>query len=210
MGAGLNRSWSDQHDGLPASPFVAAWLRAVEVLAWPLVRARVHPDVVTAAGVLVVAGAVLAAATGRPVVAGLAVLLSGLVDGLDGAVARLGGRGTSHGAALDRAADRLGEVGFAAVLVLAGAPWPAAVGAVVLAWAAEAWRTLGRRDGRPGPPATIGERPTRVLVVGMFTLGSGVVDDGGWAAAGAWVWLVVGLVALAQLARAVRRGRPGR
>lgn len=199
------RSWSDQHDGLAASSFVAGWLRGVDLLAAPLVRARVHPDAVTVAGVLVVVGAVVAAATGRPVVAGLLVLLSGLVDGLDGAVARLGGRGTAHGAALDRTADRLGESGFVGLLVLAGAPWPVALGAVGLAWAAEAVRSARRRGGREGLPATVGERPTRVLVVGMFVLASGVVDDPAWAAGGAWVWLAVGLVALGQLAVAARR-----
>lgn len=202
---GTHRSWSDQHDGLAPSPFVAGWLRAVDLLARPLVRARVHPDVVTVAGVLVVVGGVVAAASDRPVAAGLAVLVCGLVDGLDGAVARLGGRGAPHGAALDRAADRLGEAGFAAVLALAGAPWPVAVAALALAWAAEGWRTARRRAGRPGLPATVGERPTRVLVVGMFVLAAGIVADGAWAAAGAGVWLAVGVAAAVQLAAAARR-----
>jgi archaetidylinositol phosphate synthase len=207
---GPHRSWSDQHDGLTASPFVAGWLRAVDGLAAPLVRARVHPDVVTAAGLAVVAGAVVAAASGRPALAGVGVLASGLVDGLDGAVARRGGRGAPHGAALDRSADRLGEAGFAAVLGLAGAPWPVALGALALGWGAEGWRSARRRAGRPGLPATVGERPTRVLVVGMFTLAAGVVDDDAWAAAGAWVWLGTGVVAAGQLAAARSRGRDPR
>ncbi len=184
---------------------MAGWLRAVDLLAAPLVRARVHPDVVTVGGLAVVAGAVAAAGSGRPALASTAVLVSGLVDGLDGAVARLGGRGTPHGAALDRTADRLGELGFAAVLGLAGAPWPVAAGALTLGWAAEARRSARRRSGRPGLPPTLGERPTRVLVVSMFALATGVLDDESWAAAGAWVWLAVGAVAAGQLSVAARR-----
>ena len=180
-------------------------------------RLGVPADAVTVAGAALACLAVPAAAAGRPLLAGALVLLSGVLDGLDGAVARGSGRTSAHGAWLDRAADRVGELAAALALVLLGAPWWVAAAAVVLGAAMEVVRTLDRRSGRPERPATVGERPTRVLVAGMFAAAAGAT--GGWTAAwsdlpwaglGAAVWALAVAVGLVQLvARSGRADEPG-
>lgn len=179
-------------------------------MAGPLVRLRVPADAVTGVGLLVAVLAVPAAARGWAVAAGVAILLSGLLDGLDGAVARRA-RPTRHGAVLDRVADRLGEVAAGVALAVLGAPWSLVVLAVVLGGGLEAVRTLDRRRGAPPRPPTVGERPTRVLVAGMFALAEGATagwDPGwselSWPTGGAVVWAVAVAIGLGQAARSAR------
>jgi len=54
---------------------------------------------------------------------------------------------------------------------------------------------------------TVWERPTRVVVTAMFLLGAGIYVGQGaaWATWGAWAWLGLGVVGLAQLLVVVRR-----
>jgi CDP-diacylglycerol--glycerol-3-phosphate 3-phosphatidyltransferase len=54
---------------------------------------------------------------------------------------------------------------------------------------------------------TVGERPTRVIVVAMFLLAAGIYPEAAttWATAGAAASLVIGAVALGQLLVVVRR-----
>ncbi len=203
-------AWSAQHDGLAPSGLVAGWLRVVDAVAGPLVRLRVTADAVTGVGLLVAVLAVPAAARGWAVAAGVAILLSGLLDGLDGAVARRAGP-TRHGAVLDRVADRLGEVAAGVALVLLGAPWWLAALAVVLGGGLEAVRTLDRRRGADPRPPTVGERPTRVFVAGMFAVAEGATagwdpawSDLPWPGVGAAVWTVVVAIGLGQAARSGR------
>ena len=189
---------------------VAGWLRVVDAVASPLVRLGVTADAVTLVGLLVAVLAVPAAARGWAAVAGAAILLSGLLDGLDGAVARRS-RPTAHGAVLDRVADRLGEVAAGVALVLLGAPWWLVLVALVLGGAMETVRTLDRRRGAAGRAATVGERPTRVLVAGMFALAEaatagwdGAWSDLSWPTLGAAVWAGAVAVGLLQLVRSRR------
>ncbi len=196
---------------------VGGWLRLVDVLARPLAAVRVPPDVVTLAGLLAAAAATVAAAGDGPrrgVAVAALVGLSALLDGLDGAVAVRTGRVTARGARLDEASDRLGEACFGAALWLLGAPWWLAVSGVAAGWLVEAVRHGARRAGRTDVVVvTVGERPTRVAVTAMFALATaalagsrGRLDPALWAAAGAAVLLVAGLVAVGQLLVARRRG----
>ncbi len=210
-------AWSRLHPGIdPHTGLVGGWLRVVDRLAAPLAAARVPPDLVTALGLLAAGGATLAASgTGERrgvVVAGL-VVLSALMDGLDGAVAVRTGRVTDRGARLDAAADRAGEACFGGALWLLGAPWWLAAAGVAAGWAVEFVRHRARRGGRPDVMVvTVGERPTRVAVTAMFALATAVLTatDGWaapetWATAGAGALLVTGLVATAQLVRGRHR-----
>jgi CDP-diacylglycerol--glycerol-3-phosphate 3-phosphatidyltransferase len=55
---------------------------------------------------------------------------------------------------------------------------------------------------------TVWERPTRVIVTAMFLLGAAVFGPGSaaaWATAGAWAWLLLGIVGLAHLSVTVAR-----
>ena len=159
------RRWEELH-GTTASPLVRRWLRLVLAVSRPL---RVPPNAVTAAALLATVAALVVP---LPVAAAL-VLLAGLLDGVDGCVAVLQDRVTDLGGRLDRAADRVGEVVFGALLWRAGAPvWLASV-AVVVMIALEVFRR-----GRP-VVITVGERPMRVL----FTAAALLVWPLPWTAA---------------------------
>ena len=84
-----------------------------------LCAAGVSPNALTAAG-LAVAGASAYLVTEKMLLAaGVVLLASGLLDMLDGAVARLSGRESPFGALLDSTADRVAEIGmFAALAIL--------------------------------------------------------------------------------------------
>lgn len=74
-----------------------------------LAKIGVHPNMITIVGLGVSVVAGWAFASGVYLVAGVAILLSGFLDLLDGGVARVGGYASDEGAFLDSVADRLGE-----------------------------------------------------------------------------------------------------
>jgi CDP-diacylglycerol--glycerol-3-phosphate 3-phosphatidyltransferase len=205
------RLWSRSHgDADPDTPFVRGYLAVVHALARPLAAARVPPDALT--GVALAAGlAVLApaAAGGRwPLLVPLLVVLSGLLDGLDGAVAVLTARSTRWGAVLDAVADRLVDAAWCAALWLLGAPAWLAVAAAAVAWLHEYVRARATAAGMTDVGVvTVAERPTRVVVVAAFALGCGLFPAAAaaWATAGAAVAAAVGAAGAAQLLVVVRR-----
>jgi archaetidylinositol phosphate synthase len=180
--------WQALH-GVTASALVRRWLRLLHALARPLAAARVPPDLLTLAALLVTLAALLVPW------GWVLVLLAGLLDGLDGAVAVLRDRVTACGALLDRLADRLGELVFAALLVRAGAPWELGL---VLAVAVLALEEVRRASGRV-LLVTVAERPVRVLLTaaGLAT----------WATAWSGALLALTVVGLAQLGRVLTRER---
>ena len=215
-------TWQMLHGGYDprSSPVVGPWLTLVYSCARPLARIGVPPDVVTLLG-LVVSGVVVAlcALGGRWVLlAAFVVGASGLLDSLDGAVAVLTGRASRWGAVLDSVVDRVSDLLYLVALWLVGAPaWVCVVtGAVVVVqeYARARATAVGMDDVGV---VTIGERPTRVIVVAMFLLGAGIYTGAGdvlsggpgsaawWATLGAGVSLAVAVVALVQLVIVVRR-----
>lgn len=213
------RGWSELHGGVRPSPLVRGWLRLVHGLAaWPPV-ARTPPDLLSLAGVVVAAGALVVAAVGGrwSLLAALLVVIVGVLDGLDGAVALRAGRARPLGAVVDAMADRLGDLAFAAILAVLGAPAPWCVAAVTLVFLHEYLRSSARAAGMPGVGAvTAAERPTRVVLVTVAALGTGLLPAGtpvtgwNWAAVCVVGWLAIGVVGLAHLTRAVVRDVPGR
>ncbi|HYO02190.1 MAG TPA: CDP-alcohol phosphatidyltransferase family protein [Mycobacterium sp.] len=207
--------WSSLHDGVQPSPVVRGWLKMVRVLASGPVL-RIPPDVLSAAGVLMLAGAwVAVAGPGWPALAVPLVLAAGLLDGLDGAVALRTGKARPLGAVIDSVADRLGDLFLGAVLWALGAP-PAWVWAsLTLVMLLEYVRARAQAVGMPGVGAvTVAERPTRLIVVIVAAGGASVVPAGvpllgwGWGVTSAVTWTVVGVVGMGQLLRGVRRSMP--
>ena len=193
---------------------VGAWLGLVYQCARPLALLRVPPDVVTALGLLVAAGAagLARAAGGWLFAAALLVVASGLLDSLDGAVAVLTGRATPFGYVLDSVVDRCADLLYLVALWSVGAP----AGVCVAAGAATGLQEyLRARAGAAGMAevgvVTVWERPTRVVVTAMFLLGAAVyrststTASASWARDAAWLWLALALVGLVQLTVVVRR-----
>ncbi len=195
--------WSALHHGIDPDgvPLLTGWLRLCWALARPLVRLRVAPGVVTVAGVVFAVDALLFAAA-RPWAALGLIGASVLCDGLDGAVAVLAARATALGSLADKAADRVSDCAFAAVLWRCGAPWWLAALAGGISLTHEGFREI--RGGALRTRITAGERPTRAVcaVVACGCLGLGL---GSWTATGcAAVWVGAGVVGLGKLVRAER------
>ncbi len=201
--------WAALHGGYDprSSGLVRWWLAITYAAARPLAQARVPPDLVTLAGVGASGGAVAAAAVGGLWLwcAAALVVLSGLLDNVDGAVAVLRDRVTRWGHVLDSVADRVGDLLFLVALGAAGAPWQVCVIAGALMFLQEYTRA---RAGVAGMTevgvVTVGERPTRVIVTAAF-LSAHAVTGEPWSTLGAWAWVGIGAVALVQLVVVVRR-----
>jgi phosphatidylglycerophosphate synthase len=218
VGAGLNvppdratylARWSRLHGGYDArhSRVVRAWLGTTYVLARPLAAAGVGPDLVTLAAVAMAGLVALLAGAGAGWLwaAAVAAVLSGVLDGLDGAVAVLTDRATRWGYVLDSVADRVGDGLYLVGLWLAGAPAPVCVAGGALTGLQEYARA---RAGAAGMSevgvVTVSERPTRVITTAAFLAGEATFGAP-WAGVGAWVWAVLGAVGCAQLAVVLRR-----
>lgn len=213
------RRWSQAHGGVHPSPLVRWWLDGVRRAASPLAAAGTSPSAVTLAGLslsllALVPAAAAGAATGGPgarwaLAVPVLLGLAALADGLDGAVAVLGGTASRGGAVLDAVCDRLSDAAALAALWLLGAPALPVLLAVGLGQVHEYARARTQAEGLVGPGAvTASERPTRVLVAAMFSLGCGVYPGSaaGWATAGAWVGAAAAAVGLVHLLVALRRG----
>jgi len=210
------RGWSALHGGLTPSALVRPWLRGVQRVARLGPVARVPPDVLSVAGVT--ACGVAAAVAGRwPVAAAALVVLAGVLDGLDGAVALHTGRARPLGAVVDAVADRAGDLLLVATLAVLGAPpsWCVAAGALTLVH--EYLRARAGAVGMPGVGAvTVAERPTRVVIVAVACLGAGSWPAGtpstgwNWGTVSVVLWLVAGVVGFAHLCVAVVRTTPRR
>ncbi len=180
--------WSELHGGLDSSKsgLVSAWLSAMHALGLPLARAGVHPNTLTLAGMWVTLWVLPLAAWGERavLVAAGGVVLAGLLDGLDGAVAVLSYRATRWGALLDEVVDRLGDGVLLVALALLGAPgWlvSTAAAAVVALEGTRRWARAHR--GGVGGRITPGERPTRLILAGSGFFAAGCQPDRADAAA---------------------------
>lgn len=206
------RRWAALHGGYDpgGTAFTGRWLALVHRLGAPLARRGVSPDALTGWGLLVsLAVPAIAAAGGRwPLLAIVPLAGAGLLDGLDGAVAVLGGRTTRFGAVLDSVADRVAEAAIVVALWPLGAPgWLCAAGAA-LAWLPEYARARAGAVGLTDIAVlTVFERPTRFVLTGFLLLGCGLLPgwDGAVSTAGAAAWAVLGAIALGQLLVVSRR-----
>jgi CDP-diacylglycerol--glycerol-3-phosphate 3-phosphatidyltransferase len=180
----------------------------------PLARARVTPTAVTALGLLFCAAVPVAAArapVGLFVAAGL-VLLAGVADSVDGAVAVISDRVTALGYVYDSVADRLGEAAWLVGFWVAGVPGELVVLAGGLSWLHEYVRARAVSAGmREIGSVTVGERPTRVAIalVGLLVAGAaGFIEPDlapGTLTIALAVWVLLAVFGLGQLLSAVRR-----
>jgi phosphatidylglycerophosphate synthase len=183
------------------------WLSLSYAVARPIAAARVSPDLVTLLALLFAAAALGPAAAGDwwLLLAAALVVLSGLSDNVDGAVALLTGRVTPWGAVVDAVADRVADLLFLGTLLVAGAPVVACTLGGALMFLLEYLRARAAAAGMTEVGVvTVWERPTRVIVTAAFLVAGAVVGDP-WPALGGWTWVGLGAVGLIQLTVVVRR-----
>lgn len=214
-------AWSQLHGGfdpLGTTPVVRGWLRLAYAGGCLLGRLHVAPTAVTAAGLVICLLVPVAALRGPAGLLGAAalVLLAGVADALDGAVAVVTGRVSRLGFVYDSVADRLGEAAWLAAFWVAGAPGPLVVAGGAACWLHEYLRARAAGAGMRGVGVvTVGERPTRVSVglVGLLAGGAaGLLRSdlqAGAVTLAAVVWLVLAITGLGQLLAAVRRELAG-
>lgn len=210
-------AWARLHGGFDpriATPVVAGWLRMSYQIGSVLARLRMSPMAVTVGGVLLCAATPLAVLR-QPdgVLAGAAlVLLAGVADSVDGAVAVISGRTTRLGYVYDSLADRVGEAFWLLAFWLVGAPGVLVVAAGAFSWLHEYLRARSVSAGmREIGTVTTGERPSRVAAafVGLLLAGvTGLIRPdlaAGVVTVVAAVWVLLAVFGLSQLLAAVRR-----
>jgi CDP-diacylglycerol--glycerol-3-phosphate 3-phosphatidyltransferase len=153
--------WSALHGGLAPSRLVRRYLALVHRVAVPLAGTGVHPDVLTLGSLAVAVPTLWAPAWA----AALLILLSALLDALDGSVALIQGRPTAWGYVLDSLVDRLVDGLIIGALVVAGAPSGLAIACAAGVVLLEYTRArAGNAGGDEVGTVTVAERPVRVLV----------------------------------------------
>jgi phosphatidylglycerophosphate synthase len=177
----------------PGGWLVAEYLRVPYAVGVPLARAGVDPDLVTLAGLwlALVAGWSATLGPGWAAAAGALTLLAGVADSVDGAVAVLQGRTSAFGFVWDATADRLADLalvaGPVALVVTTGGPgWAglavatgsAAAGLLLLLESTRA-RAQAGRVAAAWSLVTPGERPTRVILLGLAGLAVGAAQLAG-------------------------------
>lgn len=207
--------WAELH-GLAPHGLVRSWLTLTYTLARPLALLRVSPNALTLIGLVAALLAVPLAWAGGAwaLLAAVAIVLSGLLDNLDGAVAVLSDRVTAWGSMLDSLADRLGDLAYVgAMLALGGftSRGPAVLwagGASTLILLQEFVRARATICGMSDVGVvTVAERPSRVIVAAMFCLGAGLFPSAAaaWGAGGLVVAGLGGVAGTVQLLVVVRR-----
>jgi phosphatidylglycerophosphate synthase len=234
--AAYQAGWREVHqvgeEAQPGGRLAAAYLRLPYLVGAPLARAGVDPDLVTLAAlwVALVAGWTATLGPGWAAAAGALTLAAGIADSVDGAVAVLQRRTSVFGFVWDSTADRLADLamiagpvalvathaspGWEAAAVAAGT---AAAGLLLLLEYVRA-RAQAAQVAAAWTLATPGERPTRVIVLGLTGLAVGAAQLGGDGLAGAALDLgyplALSVLALleaagcAQLLVAVRHATP--
>lgn len=204
--------WSPLHGGYDprGNAWVRGWLRLSLRGGRPLARAGVQPDVLTYAGAWVAVAVLAVAGQGGhwPALAGALVIVSGLLDTLDGCVAVLTGRATRWGYVLDSAVDRVGDVLYVAALVAAGGHVvPAGVAAAAFLELEYVRARARNAGGDEVGVVTVGERPVRVAMAAGGLLCAGVAPS--WsrplATTALAVLAVLSVVGLVQLLVVTRR-----
>jgi phosphatidylglycerophosphate synthase len=203
--------WSTLHGGLDASSsrLIDGWLGIMYLCAAPFVRRRVSPTTVTILALVCAAIAVAASGFGRwgALAAMVLILMSTLLDGVDGAVAVMSDRASAWGSVLDSTADRVSDLCFYACAAVVGVPLPLIATMAVSTLVHESVRARAAAVGMPEAGVlTVWERPSRAVTV-LLILGANMLfPDQTWTStAGGAVGAGLALIGLVQLLVVVHR-----
>jgi CDP-diacylglycerol--glycerol-3-phosphate 3-phosphatidyltransferase len=146
-----------------------------------LARAGITPDVITATGLLMSLGAAIAIGAGALNLGLLLLVLTGIPDLLDGAVAKASGRSSVRGAFFDSMADRITDAMLFTALAFyfvteGSSPWLVIL--PVAGYATASWVSYVRAKADAlGFDAHVGlvERAERIIILGVGLLFGGPV-----------------------------------
>jgi archaetidylinositol phosphate synthase len=160
-----------------------------------------NPNHYSFAGALLSVMAAAAAYAGSALAAAGLVALSGLMDAIDGAVARASGRASPAGRVLDASLDRVSDTMYHLALLYAGAEPSLVVASLGGSLLVPYIRARGEVEGVSLAGVGVAERGERVLIVIGGLAGAGVA--GAWAATAATgvLALLSWLTAAERLAR---------
>jgi len=173
-------SWAlEVEGGLEESAMVIAKLRpqASKLLA-PLARslAILPAWTYTIAGLAASLAYLVACQASKPLLAALLLLLSGLLDALDGSVARVRGEASPRGALLDSVVDRIEDAIYAYGLLLLGLPQPLVYLLLVLSllfsYVRARYESLANRSLEGVGLMERGERVIAIAVIVLLTRAS--------------------------------------
>jgi CDP-diacylglycerol--glycerol-3-phosphate 3-phosphatidyltransferase len=206
---------------LPA-PLITGFSDLVSPVAEWLIRMRVRPNTITSTSAIIVIGAGAAFGFDLPRLGALWLLLSGLLDILDGQVARRGGMVSTFGAFFDSTLDRVGEaILFAGIAIYFQTAAEQAVPVLGVGLAVAALTgsflvsyTRARAEGlNVECKVGLAQRPERILGLGAPTLFFGSGPHGilllviiGLLAVVSWLTVVQ---RVAHVFRATNGGTPG-
>ena len=159
----LFHQWSALHGDAQVKGIVKAWLTISHFITRPLIAMRFSPNSLSILSIFAAMAFVLKVETHWAI---SLLVLSLLLDGVDGTVAIITGKNSKFGAMVDAVADRLVESLWAIALYLLGAPWEI----VLVAWlAAFIQEYLRARAGGLGVNqvliVTWCERPVRATLI---------------------------------------------
>ncbi|HEY1487110.1 MAG TPA: CDP-alcohol phosphatidyltransferase family protein [Micromonosporaceae bacterium] len=215
-------SWTALHGGIDprrARRSVERWLRFGYVIARLCARIHIKPGAVTALGLMacLLVPVFAGRSTGGTLLAAALVAFAAVTDTVDGALAVLTGHATRLGYVYDSVVDRIGEACWLLGMWRIGVHGWVVVLAGSLSWLHEYARSRANAAGMTEiGAATLGERPTRVIVsvfgfalAGLLGLGSPDLPAGVVAFA-ALAWILLGLIGFLQLFAGIHRALAGR
>ena len=193
----------------PRRPF--SFEDVLRQLLHPLVRLlsalRVRPDTLTVLGWTLSVGSAVLFGLGYTRIAGVVMLLAGLFDALDGAVARESNQMSAFGAFLDSTLDRLSEaaifVGIIFFYATAARPYEALLAGVAMTFSLLTSYARARAEGL-NIECQVGllERAGRVVILSAFSMAGLLTVGLGLVAAGA---LITTAQRILHVRRATRR-----
>lgn len=137
----------------------------------------------------------------------LYLVLTLVIDGIDGTVAIIGDKTSKFGAVLDSVIDRIVESCWALGLYLIGAPWQIVFSAWLFAFLQEYLRARAAGLGESAIGlVTIAERPVRatLIFIALIAINLDVAPRGSIATFAALLWSAMQLIALLTLLRSLR------
>ena len=144
-------------------------------------KAGVPPDALTVLGFAsaLVAGVLYGIMPAQPFIAAIFIVLSGIMDVLDGAVARATGKVSRRGSFGDSTLDRLAEIAIFAGIIYGGYGLPALIVLLALAFSLLVSYTRAKADSLNVSISGIGigERAERLIVLIVFSV-AGIVWAG--------------------------------